>query len=128
MAAAKHNLVIEQGATFVRSAQLSSGGPVTEGGTPISLVGAEVRMMIRRNYRAEDPYFSLSSTGGVQNATGIYVDNAAQGQFTVTIHADDTEAITWGSGVYDLEVEFAGGMVRRYLYGTVKVTKEVTHD
>lgn len=128
MAAAKLPLLIEQGATFLKHVQLSTGGPVSEGGTPISLVGAEVRMHIRKSYRTTDAYFELSSTGSVADTTDIYVTAAATGEFDITITATDTTAIDWTAAVYDLEVEYSNGVVRRYLYGPVKVTKEATRE
>lgn len=119
-------LVIEQGATFTLGMQLSTGGPVSSGGTPVDITGAEVRMHIRKKVKEPTAYFQLTSTGSVAGSTGIYVTSAPNGQFVVTIDKDDTTAITWLAGVYDLEVETAGGEVRRYLYGPVKVSPEVT--
>jgi hypothetical protein len=128
MAAAKHNLTIEQGATFQKNCQLSTGGSVEDGGTPISLVGAQVRMHIRKNFRTDEAYFELTSTASSPGTTDIYVTNASAGQFTITITDEDTAAIVWASAVYDLEVEYADGTVRRYLMGKVTVSKEVTRD
>lgn len=119
-------LIIEQGATFSLALQLSTGGPVADGGTAIDITGAEVRMQIRRSIRSTTPYFDLVSDTTV-GQTGIHIDDAVEGQFTVTIDATDTAAATWTSGVFDLEVEYAGGVVKRYLYNDrVKVSKETT--
>lgn len=126
MAAAKYPLVIEQGATFSRAVQLSTGGPVASGGTPINLTGSVVRLHIRRNIRATTPLVSLTSISATADTTNIYISNAAAGQFVITITATDTTAIAWTAAVYDLEVQTSSGYVRRYLYGSVKVTKEVT--
>lgn len=114
-------LVIEQGATFSR--QLVIEQPA---GTPVDLTGCEVRMQIRRSLRSTTPYVSLVS-GAAAGETGIHVDSAVDGQFTITITSDDTASYTWKSGVYDLEVEFAGGVVKRYLYcDRVTLSREVT--
>lgn len=128
MAAAKHTLFIEQGATFSKHVQLSTGGTVDDGGTPVSLVGATVRMHIRKNFKAAEAFFELTSTASTPGTTDIYVTNATDGEFDITITDEDTAAIEWASAVYDLEVEFSNGTVRRYLMGPVKVSKEVTHD
>lgn len=115
------NINIEQGATFQMPVQLSTGGLVSEGGTPINLTSCTIRMHIRKRITDAAPLLSLSTGTGE-----IVITNAAQGQFTVTITDEVTAAITWASGVYDLEVETAGGQVKRYLQGKVKVSKEVT--
>lgn len=128
MAAAKLTLTIEQGATFLKHVQLSTGGAVDDGGTPVSLVGATVRMHIRRNFRAAEAFFELTSTASTPGTTDIYVTDAAEGEFDICITDEATAAIEWASAVYDLEVEYANGTVRRYLMGQVKVSKEVTHD
>ncbi len=122
MAAATWNLTIEQGATFYMPVQLSTGGTVADGGTPVNLTGCEIRMMIRRRITDSIPLLSLTTVG----SAGITITSAANGQFVVQIAEATTAAITWASGVYDLEVETSGGFVRRYLQGKVKVSKEVT--
>ena len=48
------------------------------------------------------------------------------GAIELHLSAQETAAIEWESGVYDLEIEFAGGQVRRLFAGRVKVSKEVT--
>lgn len=45
---------------------------------------------------------------------------------TLTISADDTAAITWKKGTYDLELESPTAVVTALMYGTVAVTNEVT--
>lgn len=115
------NITIEQGATFTMPVQISSGGLVSEGGTPVNLTGCQVRMHIRKRITDTVPLVNLSTL-----TSGITITNAAQGQFTVTLTDEATAAYTWTSGVYDVEVETAGGQVTRYLQGKVKVTKEVT--
>ena len=44
----------------------------------------------------------------------------------IAITATATAAITWTTGVYDLEIVFPSGDVRRLVYGTVTVSPEVT--
>jgi hypothetical protein len=78
-------------------------------------------MHVRRRVSDVSTLLNLSTAG-----TGITITGAATGQFTIEIPEVTTAAITWASGVYDLEVETSGGFVRRYLQGKVKVTKEVT--
>lgn len=58
---------------------------------------------------------------------GITLGGAA-GTIELYISDADTAAITWTSGVYDLEIVLANGDVRRLLFGPVAVTQEVTRD
>lgn len=115
------NITIEQGATFSMPVQLSSGGLVADGGTPVDITGCIVRMHIRRRLTDAVPLVSLSTL-----TSGITITDAALGKFAVSITDEVTAAYTWTSGVFDLEVETAGGQVTRYLEGKAKVTKEVT--
>lgn len=88
--------------------------------TPQPLVGCEARMTIR------------DAIGGTQlvaltsnPAAGITLDDINK-SITVVITAAATAAFTWDTGVYDLEVEDAGGVVTGLLYGSVTVNKEVS--
>lgn len=55
----------------------------------------------------------------------ITVNNTTK-TITLLISADDTAAIAWKRGVYDLELESSTGVVTALMYGTVTVTNEVT--
>jgi hypothetical protein len=120
--AATWNLTIEQGATFYMPVQLSTGGPVAEGGTPVNLTGCEIRLMVRKRLADASPVLSLTTVA----SAGITITGPTTGQFVIQIAEVTTAALPWVSGVYDLEVETSGGFVRRYLQGKVKVSKEVT--
>lgn len=126
MAAAKWPLTIEQGATFQLALQLSTGGLVADGGTPINLTGYEVRMHVRKRTTSVDTLLDLSSDVLSDPDQHITITNAVQGQIEIVIPAAETAAIDWTAGVYDLEIESTGGFVRRLLQGAVKVSKEVT--
>ena len=121
MAAAKWPLVIEQGATFQLGLTLSTGGLVADGGVVIDLTGYEVRMQVRKRVASTTTLLDLNTSEG-----HIVITDAVNGEVQITIPAAETAAFTWFSGTYDLEIESAGGFVRRLLYGSVKVTKEVT--
>lgn len=121
MAAGTYDLLIEQGATFLMPVQLSSGGPVDEGGTALDISGCEIRMQIRKKVSDATPLLSASTTTGE-----ITITSAVDGQFQIELPEATTAAIAWTSGVYDLELETVGGYVKRYLQGKVKVSKEVT--
>lgn len=86
---------------------------------PGDLSGAEARMKIK-NKLGGTVLYELSSTIG-----NILLD-VAKARVTIVIEDDETEAFSWTSGVYDLEVEDALGKTYTLLYGEVAVTREVT--
>lgn len=116
MAAFKLNLGIDQGATFVKNVTWKTGKPAT----PVDLTGCTARMQIRPKVDSADVLVSLTTENG-----GITLGDAA-GTVAIRIEADATEDFTWKGGVYDLEIEFADGTVRRLLAGSVSVSPEVT--
>lgn len=56
---------------------------------------------------------------------GISIDSSGK-TITLKISAEDTTAIDWKKGVYDLEMVSPLGVVTTLLYGSVTVTLEVT--
>jgi hypothetical protein len=120
--------------TFVSSSQISfndidSSGftTYTSGGflcsyTPVPLAGFSARMQIRATAEAANPpLVSLVSP------TDIVLDDANH-IITVTITAAATAALTFSSGVYDLELVSgdATPVVTKLLSGSVFVVDEVT--
>lgn len=86
--------------------------------TPVPLAGATARMQIKDKIGGTELLL-------LDTANGRLVLDAAACTISIIIDADDTESITWLSGVYDLELEVSG-VVYSVLDGTVKVIKEVT--
>lgn len=120
MAAGKLNLKIEQGATFRRLLQWKAGEPAA----PVDLTGYQVRMQVRSELTAATVLLELSTANG-----GVVITDAAQGKFELRIKAADTSALTFDSGVYDLELVAPDGpdnTVTRLLAGSVSVSPEVT--
>ena len=121
MAATKLNLKIEQGATYIGpgsggNATLKNGSPPV----PTDLTACTARMQVRR--AVDDPEVLLSLT--TENG-GIVLGGTA-GTITLGLTAVQTAAIQWTAGVYDLEMIYSTGLVRRLLAGTVTVSREVT--
>jgi hypothetical protein len=56
----------------------------------------------------------------------IIITYPVTGTIDIVISATDTAAITWATGVYDLELVSSGGEVTRLIEGKIKVSKEVT--
>lgn len=116
MAAGKHDITIEQGATWSETVIASD-----ESGTALNLTGYEARMHIRKNIDSEETLIELLSTGGSPRI----VITAALGKLVLTIPASVTALITEETGVYDLEI-YTGSTVTRLLEGDVVFSKEVT--
>lgn len=116
MAASKINLAVDQGATYTKRVTWKTGKPAT----PVDLTGASARMQVRAKVDSPDILLSLTSPDG-----GITLGGAA-GTVDIRIEATATAGFQWKSGVYDLEIQFADGTVRRLLAGSVAVSPEVT--
>ncbi|MDN6885279.1 hypothetical protein QMO14_16865 [Variovorax sp. CAN2819] len=116
MAAARIKLSIEQGATFTKTVTWKTGKPAL----PVDLTGCTARMQVREKIESAGILLSLSTDDGRISLGG------AAGTINLRVEADDTAAITWKTGVYDLEVEFSDGTVRRLFSGSVSVSPEVT--
>ena len=116
MAAFKVPLKIDQGSTFRKSVTWKTGAPPVV----VDLTGCVARMHVRSEIKSPVVLLDLSTANG-----GITLGGAG-GTVDLYLTAEQTAAITWVSAVYDLEVEFANGDVRRLLYGAVSVSPEVT--
>ena len=114
----KHPLTIIQGATLRDVTTWTAGTPAVA----VDLTGCTARMQIRATVDSTEVLVSLTTENG-----GIILGGTAG---TVTIYMNDTAtaAITWRAGVYDLEILFGSGDVRRLLYGGVGVSPEVTRS
>ena len=110
-----YNLVIYQGATFDQTFIWKDPS-----NNPINLAGYTARMMVRTAIDAATPFITLTTENG-----GITLGGSA-GTVVLTMTAVQTAAITETIGVYDLELVATGGVVTRFLQGTVTISKEVT--
>jgi len=109
------NITINQGATFELTITWKDSA-----GTAINLDGYTARMQVRETYSSATSIVSLT------NGAGITLGGAA-GTVAIVISATTTTALTAPfSGVYDLELVNAAGVVTRLLQGAATVTPEVT--
>lgn len=92
--------------------------------SPVDLSGFTARMMIRATVDATATLVSLVS-GVAAPLSGITLDNTLK-TITLLISATDTAALTFSTGVYDLELVSSSGVVTQLLSGSVTVTDEVT--
>jgi hypothetical protein len=114
---AKLKLTIYQGATFRKRLRWSAGG------APIDLTGCTARMQVRPEVDSPTVLIDLTTEN-----SGIALGGAA-GTVDLYIGATSTAAITWESGVFDLEIVHPGVMpdeVTRIAEGSVTVSPEVT--
>jgi hypothetical protein len=114
---AKLKFTIYQGATFRKRLVWTGPKPAQ---LPIDLTGCTARMQVRAETESPDVLLELTTEN-----TGITIDGAA-GAIGLYISAEDTSAITWGSGVWDIEIIHPNGEVTRLAQGSVSVSPEVT--
>lgn len=77
-------------------------------------------MQARAKIENTSTLLSLTTENG-----GISLGGVA-GTVTINLSPIETAALTWKSAVYDLEIVFGNGDVRRLLAGSVSVSPEVT--
>jgi hypothetical protein len=114
MAATTYDLLIEQGATF--------GQVITykDNGVAVNLQGYTARMQVRSTLEAATALIELTT------ANGRIALGGTAGTITLSISATDTEALTSGRGVYDLELVSGSGIVTRLLQGVATISRNVT--
>lgn len=112
---AKLKLQIYQGATFRHRLRWR-----TSGGTPIDLTGCTARMQVRSEVESADVLLELTTENG-----GITLGGTA-GTIDLLVTDEDTTAITWEGGVWDLEIVHPDGTVTRLAEGSISVSPEVT--
>lgn len=117
MIAVRRDETIEQGGIYERNYQTTN-----DDGTIFPLTGYEARMQVRPSVESTTILLSASTSDG------RITINAPSGIVMVSIGADVTAALTFNSGVYDVEVFKTGvpAEVRRLAHGFVSLSKEVT--
>lgn len=115
MAAATHNITIEQGATFRLDLLWKDST-----GAPVNLSGYSARMQVRQKITDTAKLLDLSTGNGAITLGG------AAGTISVVAAATATDDITAKQGVYDLELESGSGVVTRLVQGCVTISPEVT--
>ena len=118
MPAVKHNIDIEQGATFEFNMKWIQEDEVT----PVDITGYTARMHVRESVESATILLELT-TANLRIALGD-----AAGTIRILVSAADTAALNFTQGVYDLELVNTGGdgKVTRLIEGGVEVRPEVT--
>jgi len=113
MPAGTHNIIIEKGASF--DLALTVEKPQ---GTPMDISNYTIRGQVRRDLyepTINATFASIMPAGGVD------------GKFTISILPADTDTMTSGMNVYDVELEEnTTGSVMRLLEGRADVREGVT--
>lgn len=113
--AATVNLVIEQGSDFSHIVGLTNSD-----GSVFNLTGYDARMQIRPTVASTTVLYELTVGNGRIEL------NALAGQLRLNIGSAVTAAMTWRSGVYDLEIISGAGVVTRIMQGNATLSLEVT--
>lgn len=108
--AGKYDLTIEQGIKFTKTVTWKD-----ESGSPVDMTGMTARMQIRSRDQV------------LIKEVPVAID-ASLGQLTLTLSAEDTSKLHFGTAVYDLEVSVDGEPIVRLLKGVITLDKEVTED
>jgi hypothetical protein len=116
MAAATHDIIVEQGSVFELFFEYKDCDDVL-----IDLTGYTAQMQIREEKDSLTFIVTLSETDGITLG-------GALGTVLIRISADLTEGLDFKKGVYDVELAEAGDATktRRVLEGKVKFSKQVT--
>jgi hypothetical protein len=111
----KHNLVCEQGTTFVFEFTVKTGN------TPWNLTNYNATFTVRP-FLGSNEITTLSSTT-LSNNTSMVL-GTTNGKVTMTLSSSLTHALTAGKYVYDFVLD-SGTVVTRLLEGKFVVTKSV---
>jgi hypothetical protein len=107
--AIKANLVVDQGATFSATIDLTDVS-----NNVFNLTGYTVAAQMRKNY--------ASSTA--VNFVGSH--SSADGEIFLSLTANTTSTIEPGRYLYDVEITSSGGTITRVVEGIVTVTPGIT--
>jgi hypothetical protein len=90
---------------------------ITANEVPVSLVGAEVEIQVRKKPNSTDAEMTLTETNG-----GITVGGVNNNQITINYPVD----IAAGTYVYDMVVVFPNGNEKTYIWGNFIVYEDIT--
>ena len=111
MAAGKHDIILEQGATYNMQIR------VEENGSPVDVTNYTFASQVRKSHYSSD----IAATFTTQ------LVNGPQGSFNISLTDTQTSAIDSAfTHVYDVEMTSDTGVVTRVIEGTVTVSPEVT--
>jgi hypothetical protein len=112
--AGEYDITIEQGSGF--SLPLMYEAPE---GSLVDFTGSTARLHVRSKYGATDKLIDLTTENG-----GIVLTE--DGEITLSMTAEQTAALTFSRGVYDLEIIPPAGEPYKIIKGNVFLKREVT--
>jgi hypothetical protein len=108
-------LIIQQGTDFSHVVSLQNSD-----GSVFVLSGYSAKMQVKEQVVSVTPLLELSTVNGRISVNGL------AGQLTLTLTNALTTAMTWRSGIYDLEITSGAGLVTRVMEGSITLSPEVT--
>lgn len=114
METARHNLRVNQGATFREPFEWRAAS------VPVNLTGWQARMQIRPDHDSKTVISELTTENG-----GITI-RPVSGGFDLYISAEETAQFNFEEAVYDIELVDEAGDVTRIVEGRVRLSPEVT--
>lgn len=119
------DLDIVQGATF-REPITWKVGETKDTVAPVDLTDYIARLQIRTSYAAAETILSISTDTGHITLGGVYgtIEILISDEETAALSVDDFRSPAY----WDLELESAGGDVKRLLKGRVGLDPEVTRE
>lgn len=117
--AAKHNIVIEQGATFPLYVTWNDPD-----GNPIDLTGFRVRFQVRQTAESASTLVDFDSDNLSSGETIAALDSS--GVISIKLAPSVTSPLVFKAADWDLTVESPGGEVTRLLEGKASVSLGVT--
>lgn len=90
---------------------------ITANDVPVSLIGAEVEIQVRKKPNSTDAEMTLTEQNG-----GITVGGVNNNQITINYPVD----IAAGTYVYDMVVLFPNGNEKTYIWGNFIVYEDIT--
>jgi hypothetical protein len=112
--AGEYDITIEQGSGF--SLPLTYEAPE---GSLVDFTGSTARLHVRSKYSSTDALIELTTENG-----GIELTE--DGEITLSMSAEDTAALSFSRGVYDLEIVPPAGEPYKIIKGNVFFAPEVT--
>jgi hypothetical protein len=113
MAAATHNVIIDQGADWRVDVVYKDPD-----GVPINLSNYTAQLQLRTSYEASSASLNLTSSSGI-------TITANSGRLAIHATATQTNALAAGDYVYDLEINLSG-FITRLIQGRATVRPQVT--
>lgn len=118
-AGSKYDLVMVQGATFEKAFEWKDASKIA-----INLTGYTARLQIRSDTDSSTTLLELTTENG-----RITLNDPTTGVIQLYVSAADTAALTFNTGVYDLELQHTASgrtIVDNIVYGSVSLRKNVT--